>query len=472
MRSIYRNALRVPIWIGEENESVSLAIEVIKKLAAIAFKNHGEPVCLQLLDSQLVSLGLPGQKSPHWNALRYFFRRPWFERAWIIQETANAAKLQVICGGRSLTWDDIVYTARCIHHPKSNLFATTETASLCEHIDFITQCRENSQQGIQMPLLELLHRSRRCNATDDRDKIYALYPLSNATSELGLPDPDYHKQAKQIYKETCAVLIRSSHSLNILSCAGAARDSHSHSLDLPSWVPDWNYKDRSTSLGMESGGAYNAGGTLQTPPHFSKDLSNITVEGKFTDCVDAIGDTLLPFHGSLRGENVNAVIRDWPNPTSTLQPGGKQERILDVFPDTNFQAEDTGVSGSKPRSISQFWNNEGQTNPGLFYHPGGRVTESRTLVAKLLYFRRVFRSSVLNVLGLASMSALPGDFVAVICGCKVLLVLWRRDDGHYVLVGESYAHGLMKGEAFCTTSSVAQIHAGLRNIKVGKITIV
>ncbi|KAH7483825.1 hypothetical protein FOMA001_g7271 [Fusarium oxysporum f. sp. matthiolae] len=60
--------------------------------------------------------------------------------------------------------------------------------------------------------------------------------------------------------------------------------------------------------------------------------------------------------------------------------------------------------------------------------------------------RRVFLTDK-GHLGLAFSSALEGDSVWVVSSCPVPLVLRPRDDGTYQLVGDSYVHGIMKGEA-------------------------
>jgi hypothetical protein len=60
--------------------------------------------------------------------------------------------------------------------------------------------------------------------------------------------------------------------------------------------------------------------------------------------------------------------------------------------------------------------------------------------------RRVFLTDQ-GHLGLAFSSALEGDSVWVVSSCPVPLVLRPRADGTYQLVGDSYVHGIMKGEA-------------------------
>ena len=61
--------------------------------------------------------------------------------------------------------------------------------------------------------------------------------------------------------------------------------------------------------------------------------------------------------------------------------------------------------------------------------------------------RRIFRTSE-NYLGNGPRSMLPGDQVWILAGTKVPSVLRPQENGKYVLVGDSYAHGIMHGEAF------------------------
>ncbi|KAF5585567.1 heterokaryon incompatibility (het-6OR allele) [Fusarium pseudocircinatum] len=60
--------------------------------------------------------------------------------------------------------------------------------------------------------------------------------------------------------------------------------------------------------------------------------------------------------------------------------------------------------------------------------------------------RRVFLTDEGHI-GLAFASALVGDSVWVVSSCPVPLLLRPRADGTYQLIGDSYVHGIMQGEA-------------------------
>jgi len=58
---------------------------------------------------------------------------------------------------------------------------------------------------------------------------------------------------------------------------------------------------------------------------------------------------------------------------------------------------------------------------------------------------RQFALTKLGLIGLVPIAARPGDSVGFFAGCRVPHALRRRGEG-YVLVGESYLHGIMDGE--------------------------
>lgn len=61
--------------------------------------------------------------------------------------------------------------------------------------------------------------------------------------------------------------------------------------------------------------------------------------------------------------------------------------------------------------------------------------------------RRPFLADVGHV-GLAPASAQPGDYICILFGCHVPIVLRPSSEGCFVLVGEAYVYGIMDGEWF------------------------
>lgn len=65
---------------------------------------------------------------------------------------------------------------------------------------------------------------------------------------------------------------------------------------------------------------------------------------------------------------------------------------------------------------------------------------------------RVFIVTENSRLGLAPWTTFPGDRIWVIRGMSVPVIV-RPDEGRQVLLGESYVHGLMEGQALEMVSS-------------------
>ncbi|KAF1969679.1 HET-domain-containing protein [Bimuria novae-zelandiae CBS 107.79] len=404
MHQIYRRANKVLIWTGENTETVALVQSLFEQLRTLRAR-FGDLVYFN--PSSLSSLGLPPESSNTWSALRYFFRRAWFQRAWVIQEAANASTLAVKSGSIDLEWEDMVFTARCV--AESPMFAATDTASICRHLSFIDDCRlaqRNPSKG-QFSLLNLLHQSRQCGATDLRDKIYGLYPLVD--DQATLPKPDYEKSIQTVYKETAAHLITSTGKLDVLSFAGAARHPLTRSLKLPSWVPDWHAYDKAIPM-IGSAQLIAETGPNQAPTdiQFSNDLDHLVLEGAVIDSIASVSDTIIPFQGNLtsKRETVDPLIRQWPEAKTTLEPTGEIIRILEVF--------------HLPQSaFTTAW-----------------LMSERNQLTRLVYGRRLLRSAS-GALGLGPAHATANDKIAVFKRGSVPYVV-RPDDGLYKLVGECF----------------------------------
>lgn len=303
------------------------------------------------------------------------------------------------------------------------MFATTDTARMCQHVQFIDQRRIALRQGQResLTLLDLLQGSRRCDATDLRDKVYGLYPLIENETEL--PPPDYTKPIGVVYRETAAHIIKQNGRLDILGFAGAARHPKTRPLGLPSWVPDWHFYERSavplTSVFP---------GESAHPPglEVSSDLNLLTVHGLVFDEIAALSDTIQPYQDSIKGERIDSTLLDWPNGKAMLEPTGEQVNIVDAVPDSALKRlnlrdlVNAGISDALP--VKQ--------GPGAVDRD----------IMKLLYGRRVVRTRR-GRLGLASSYATAGDSIADISGVGVPFVVRPASDGLYSLIGECVLHG-------------------------------
>jgi hypothetical protein len=103
MRDIYSNAERVIAWLGTSQANIKNCFLFVKVLAKVVSENHG-------INNEVVSNWIASQTSPlfrscFWMALADFLNRPYWTRAWIVQEIALSKETIVMCGKHSLPWD-------------------------------------------------------------------------------------------------------------------------------------------------------------------------------------------------------------------------------------------------------------------------------------------------------------------------------------------------------------------------------
>lgn len=231
-------------------------------------------------------------------ALSAFFLRPWFTRIWVLQEIAVSSKASVLCGKRYLSWNELCYASWFLHEKAvtdRNSGLGTVGSSVVVLLGMFMTTRNLPSEFSQYNgnLLNLLGTFQYCDATNPRDKIYALlglawdYPAKPSAISPEVPTftPDYTDSVAQVYTDFAHYQILSSNSLALLS----KRTTQDPSLQLPSWVPDWTQYNllHSASLSPRLPTAAPLSRYLNTPQYtitapvaaFSPDLSILTVQG-------------------------------------------------------------------------------------------------------------------------------------------------------------------------------------------------
>ncbi|KAK2592082.1 hypothetical protein QQS21_010218 [Conoideocrella luteorostrata] len=98
---IYRIVACVQVYLGDDSDDVPGALELLYSIADYSEhlddSQHAEGEIGMVLAMQSGS-ALPLASDRRWEALRAFFRRPWFHRVWVIQEFVYAADDHVLCG--------------------------------------------------------------------------------------------------------------------------------------------------------------------------------------------------------------------------------------------------------------------------------------------------------------------------------------------------------------------------------------
>jgi hypothetical protein len=245
MTRIYNKGMGVHIWLGEEADNSSLALDLARQLGTYVQRGPGEP--------EIVYPDIPIEKKvQNWQALTALFQRPWWDRCWVRQEVAVPKFVFVHCGNQSCQFNAVATTASILNsmneklgfkpvgHDAFDPGVSSTTGGTLRLSCYLRAClladiRKESGHGAAakyMDFKELLFHTRTCKATDLRDKVFSV---------LGLVDPefygmkaDYRLPVMDVLIQSAKCIIDKKQILNLLSgCQNPERAN-----GLPSWVPN------------------------------------------------------------------------------------------------------------------------------------------------------------------------------------------------------------------------------------------
>lgn len=187
------------------------------------------------------------------------FELPWFSRVWVLQEVwnrmvsttsglasvdATGGGVAVLCGSYELTWGSVIHANLCLESHRqwlqnkimpriwSSLFHVERHHLSCDEIDDpeledmgnITP-QLSIKTADRLPILEALLGGLDMEATDPRDKIFAILSFGKETHEIAeLPPsarPSYEKSTIQVFSDFTKWWISYHGTLNILSAVHA-----------------------------------------------------------------------------------------------------------------------------------------------------------------------------------------------------------------------------------------------------------
>lgn len=456
MAAIYAHATFVRVWLGGSDESSARGMALVESLTGLdaaqaphgldfgwrtvyphARQFHGDAFPLQLAD------------------LSRLFSYPWFYRVWVVQEVWKARKAVVSCGSASVPWQLIVQANRWMMDVHSGtaamlppiwrrLTAQEQSIPTNRQDDIDLEMGRNPRLG----LLDLVLEGTGLNATDPRDKIFALLGMSKEImSGLDTPSavrPDYSKNTTQVFTEFARWWIGKYQSLDILSAVHATKSRTWRNLecdvkvpgqalsgpppDHPSWVlwhegnGEWARKTLAIS------GFYHASGSMTPkldPDHTSG--PRLGLEGVIFDTVRSMH--YYPYF-AMDDEDMTKAYEWLFDPLSIDTPPERREEV-----DRGLREHYVSHWGRYPpqrqeeliwtdNEETQEWENSGFPCHGkcFFKGQGGEV-------------------------GLCPPGTREGDVVVVLKGGKVpVLVRRMRNEAGWQLVGECYLKGVMQGE--------------------------
>jgi hypothetical protein len=168
-----------------------------------------------------------------WDIMENFFTQAYWRRVWVIQEVAVAAKVKVLCGSYEISWDDVAAVlARWKKNPEIvpiDKRAYLKAMHLAEFRDRFQIKRE------LISLLDAMRWSYQTEATDPRDKIFALLGLCHDAATY-VPVPNYKQTFEEIIADMSKTMMSFDRSLDLMCFKGTSPREESK---LPSWTPNW-----------------------------------------------------------------------------------------------------------------------------------------------------------------------------------------------------------------------------------------
>ena len=406
MGSIFHSATSTVIYAGHiRNAGISpKESKELERLLETFQERYSSPGYLEWSQSTS-KLKFDGLASGYWELFR---RSRWCERTWIIQEVVLARDINIIVESALLVPLDLFIISKSTRdHLLPQVFRIRNDLSreYSKHVS--SQISANAPETLMnlsyWRLFDIMVFFREFGCQDPRDKLFAILPLFVQPAPPMLR-PNDSKTTREVYTDLSWFLIDYD-TPKALSLAGIGQAGY----DFPSWVVNWSKKPSPVPLAQRKDREGWRAGFVQGKRriHARRDAQVLTLRGRLVcqvkrywmgstwQCLSA-GDE----HNNLRGSDVGGTIFEpelnWPQLSSSDQ---QTQRIRDGIPGELWSI----VSGT------------------TFPFGGGR-----------------------GCFGPPKTCA--GDHICVFLGFHTAFVIRAVGDG-WVLVGECYVPGIMRGEA-------------------------
>ncbi|KAI0836854.1 heterokaryon incompatibility protein-domain-containing protein [Hypoxylon sp. FL0890] len=457
MRSIYHQAQRVVVWLGDGNDTTRKSIRLINAISD-RYKKSGFSVGSTKDDLKSLHDPLMNGNEAHLFIEEFpLFTYPWFRRTWVVQEIFNAQKSILCCGSDSFEWESLLRVNKCILLRGVTMRSATK-ALMPPFFDKLFKSKVTEENGISstsIEILDVLIQGLDLDTTDPRDKLFAILQFGRETWKLdSLPltiMPNYNRSTPEVFALFTKWWIMEHRSLRILSAIQALerRTWQETHWETPSSVPSsgkvpswsWGYRGHSNwaigLLGLSRDSPYRASGDTMPNIQAIKESSEfpliLPLTGFRVGVIEGI-DTYPYFQPPDAGyEDLHSAYVGVFDPINLTGKWNYQfnskvnEKYIDVEP-SEVHRENVGHFYAHAESS---------------FISGGLECRSKCL----------FRTQEGSI-GLCPYAAKPDDLIVVLYGGNVTYILrpqTQQGSGlneatEYEFVGECYTQGYMNGE--------------------------
>lgn len=528
MDRIYRNTEEALVWLGPAADGSDALIDMFNKLGVFAeqfnlLAYYKKDKYHELQDIEL-KVNPQDPKSINYHAfcdsivhefthtffasLIAFYGRPWFYRAWVVQEFSLPPKVTFICGHKTIQAETLMVVLRMITSTMTakviratsgdqTMMSLLETHNGMNTLDPFFSSRQRRKvwdegrdngdslyQVLQRVCVEQL-----VQATHGCDMVYGLLGLVNDAKDLGISanysEEDQQLQAALTYTRTARAII-SSGKVDLLIFAQHKKQD----MTLPSWVPDWRSEIRRSFAWLqdeEKGPLFRACAGQPLELCRDDDERVLALKGYKVDKVEEVGG---PWTGGSRGDrthsrfpfeeyiNYLAQIRQMcllskaKNPDIYTSPDRRDEAIWRI-PVGDVDQDDTFLPCRATQSCKHSYDHcVAQLELQLQANSMASLEEYKTRAAEVnamgetrvaetdargnvgslyrirmheLKGKRPFLSHI-GYVGMGPSYMRPGDVIVVLSGASVPFIARPIGEGRFRFLGECYCDGIMDGE--------------------------
>ena len=444
MKTIYSNATRVKVWLGEPTLGSDDALAILEHMGRnIPFRDirlHGKEL-----------------NEEHAMYLSELVNRPWWSRVWVQQEHILAKDVTLHCGLRSIDFSVVLKAVDFADYikgweksfPKS---VQTIDDSRLLHWHYVHSGRYS------LTFAEILAQGCFKNCTDLRDSIYGFLGLAQEDLVDAIK-ADYSIPLEEVLQRTAVQHISCTRSLSFLSFT--TLESKNERL-VPTWVPEWPRL-----------GPFDPSNPTQNLKrlHWNERIQRFGTILDFKACAtrslsfDSINENTVLLNGKCSGE-VTHVSPDAIRISSdgsylhedAIEVLESWLKFFDQFADhTAFPSSTEGrespfwriVMGDRCYDNDAGWRNCEKTDYAAYpAFQNGSWTKYGTSFITASVGRRMFATDR-GYIGLGPPEMQKGDHVYILSGGKIPYIL-RPVTGlrprTFELVGDCYLHGIMYGE--------------------------
>ena len=246
MREIYTQAKEVIVWVGQASNSSNLAMDFFESASTNPDMEHWFKETITNTEQELYR--------KEWKAVFALLEREYWKRTWIIQELACAAKISLLCGMRSVSWDILIISlsvwvdleqSQCSDRIKAFMTSIQKTGRFWGRKigDFSPLHFESNRNALRSPtesqsLVNLMCKHWKSRLADERDMIYAFAGIASDCQHPALPI-DYSIPTWAVYLQTLAFLLEKTGSLDMITYSGIGNQPFGR----PTWAPSFYWAD-------------------------------------------------------------------------------------------------------------------------------------------------------------------------------------------------------------------------------------